>query len=84
MRPGIRPEERDGCGDGQFEEVAGADQRAGSRHAMLHFQEFHQPVNQRSVEVHLQRDGNGDQDNMEEPVGDVVGLEGEDENQRGQ
>jgi hypothetical protein len=42
---------------------------------------FIKPVGQRRIQIHLQRDRYGDQNHVKIPVGDVVGLKREDEDQ---
>src|ERR1035441_9402969 len=80
----LRTEQSDGGGHGELEEIAGADEGPGTRHGMLHLEEPHQSVGQRGVEVDLQGDGHGNQQDVEEAAGDIVGLESEDEDQGGE
>src|SRR5271157_463424 len=51
---------------------------------MLYFEQPHQSVGQRSVEVDLESDGNCNQHDVEEAAGDIVSLESEDEDQGGE
>ena len=78
------PEERDGHRNGQLEEVAGSDQRPRGRDVVRHPEGAHQPVGQAGIEVDLDQDGYCQQKHHW-PLGqDVLGLEGEDQHQRGQ
>jgi len=64
-----------------FEKVAGPDQRARRRDRMEHTKPLHEPIGQSGIYIDLEQDGHSDQHNMNGPAHDVLGLEGQDEDQ---
>jgi len=73
----VGPEKGDGDGDGQLEVIARADQGAKRRNIVWNPQPAHQSICHCGVGVDLQEDRDRDEENMGEPVGEVVGLEGD-------
>src|ERR1035438_9626466 len=51
---------------------------------MLDLEQLHEAIGQAGIEINLQGNGHGDQQHMEKAAGNVVGLKGEDQHQRGQ
>ena len=81
-RAGIRAEERDGGGHRQFEEIAGADQRAGRGDGVLHFQPASSGRRRGdALKYTCSVIGTAISSTWKEPAGDVVGLKREDEDQ---
>src|SRR6266496_2213044 len=80
-RAGCQAEERDRRRHRQLEEVARADQRAGSRHRVRDLEPAGQAVGQARVEIHLDQERDRDQDYMKEVAEDHVALESEDQHE---
>jgi hypothetical protein len=48
---------------------------------MEHTKPLHEPIGQSGIHMDLEQDGHRDQHNMNGPAHDVLGLEGQDEDQ---
>jgi MFS transporter, DHA2 family, multidrug resistance protein len=82
--PGVEAEQADGGGDGELEEVARADQGGGAGDAMLLARGPVQDVGEPSVEVDLDQDWDRQERDDEWLRQDLLALESEQEDQRGQ
>jgi hypothetical protein len=81
--PDFEAEQADGGGDGQFEEVAGADQRRGPGDAMRSPAAVEQ-IGEAGVEIDLDQDRHGQQRDDQRLRDDLLALEAEQQHQRRQ